>query len=67
VEEGSLAGGMSSAVLEYWTDKGVLCGQKIKRLGIPDCFVEHGAQKELRRIVGIGKQGIKNACLEMIG
>jgi 1-deoxy-D-xylulose-5-phosphate synthase len=67
VEEGSLAGGMSSAVLEYWTDKGVLCGQKIKRLGIPDGFVEHGAQKELRRIVGIGKQGIKNACLEMIG
>lgn len=67
VEEGSLAGGMSSAVLEYWTDRGVLCGQKIKRLGIPDGFVEHGAQKELRRIVGIGKQGIKNACLEMIG
>jgi 1-deoxy-D-xylulose-5-phosphate synthase len=67
VEEGSLAGGMSSAVLEYWTDRGVLCGQKIKRLGIPDGFVEHGAQKELRRIVGIGKQGIKNACLAMIG
>jgi len=67
VEEGSLAGGMSSAVLECWTDRGVLCGQKIKRLGIPDGFVEHGAQKELRRIVGIGKQGIKNACLEMIG
>jgi 1-deoxy-D-xylulose-5-phosphate synthase len=67
VEEGSLAGGMSSAVLECWTDRGVLCGQKIKRLGIPDGFVEHGAQKELRRIVGIGKQGIKNACLAMIG
>ena len=67
VEEGSLAGGMSSAVLECWTDNGALSGQKIKRLGIPDTFVEHGAQKELRRIVGIGKQGIKDACLDMIG
>jgi 1-deoxy-D-xylulose-5-phosphate synthase len=65
VEEGTLAGGMSSAVLECWTDHGVLNGQAIKRLGIPDVFVEHGAQKDLRRLVGIGKQGIRKACLAM--
>jgi 1-deoxy-D-xylulose-5-phosphate synthase len=67
VEEGTLAGGMSSAVLELWADKGVLGGLTIKRLGIPDQFVEHGAQKDLRRLVGIGKQGIKKTCLEMLG
>jgi 1-deoxy-D-xylulose-5-phosphate synthase len=66
VEEGSLAGGMGSAILECLNDRGVLCGQKIRRLGIPDRFVEHGTQKELRRIVGISRQGIKDACLEMI-
>ncbi|PIE69398.1 MAG: 1-deoxy-D-xylulose-5-phosphate synthase [Deltaproteobacteria bacterium] len=66
VEESALAGGMSSAILECWTDNGVMTGQTIRRLGIPDTFVEHGAQKELRRILGIGSQGIQEACLSVL-
>lgn len=66
VEENVAAGGMSSAILELWCDQGLLSGQKIKRLGLPDYFVEHGAQKELRQLVGINKQGIKDAIAALM-
>ena len=66
VEENVAAGGMSSAILELWCDQEVLSGQKIKRLGLPDHFVEHGAQKELRQLVGINKQGIKDAIAALM-
>lgn len=50
VEEGVLAGGFSSAVLEFWNDHGLMRGQRIKRLGLPDHFVEHGTQLRLREL-----------------
>ncbi len=53
VEEGVRAGGFSSAVLELLSDKGALRGQRIRRLGLWDAFVEHGTQAELRRMVGL--------------
>ncbi len=66
VEEGSRAGGFSSAVLELWSDEGVLRGQKIRRLGIPDSFVEHGTQCELRALVGLRAAGIAAALRELL-
>jgi 1-deoxy-D-xylulose-5-phosphate synthase len=65
VEENALAGGFSSAVLEFLTDNGLISGLRIKRMGIPDVFVEHGTQKELRQMLGLCKGGIKNAGLEL--
>jgi len=74
VEENILAGGFSSAVLELLVDRDALFGQKgkkkrkqIKRLGIPDQFIEHGAQRELRKRLGIDKTGIKAAMVELLG
>ncbi len=64
VEENALAGGFSSAVLEFLTDNGLISGLRIKRMGIPDVFVEHGTQKELRQMLGLCKGGIKNTSLE---
>ena len=46
-EENALAGGFSSAVLELLVDNGALHGQRIKRIGLPDAFVEHGTQAQL--------------------
>ncbi|MDE5833203.1 MAG: 1-deoxy-D-xylulose-5-phosphate synthase [Desulfovibrio sp.] len=66
VEEGSLAGGFSSAVLEFWSDRGFLGGQKIKRLGLEDKFAEHGTQHELRERAGLSVKGIKAAALELL-
>lgn len=45
IEDGSLMGGMGSAVGEFMIDNGY--SSTITRLGIPDRFVEHGSQEEL--------------------
>ena len=66
VEENVLAGGFSSAVLEFLADNDLLSKLKIKRVGLPDRFVEHGPQKLLRQILGLGKNGIKKAMLDLL-
>ncbi|MBL4594808.1 MAG: 1-deoxy-D-xylulose-5-phosphate synthase [Flavobacteriales bacterium] len=45
VENGSIMGGMGSAVLEFMADNNYQA--EVKRLGIPDKFIEHGTQAEL--------------------
>ena len=62
VENGAIRGGLGSAVLEWMNDHGY--APKVKRLGLPDNFVEHGTVKELQHIVGIDEEGIKKAILE---
>jgi 1-deoxy-D-xylulose-5-phosphate synthase len=61
VEENVLAGGFGSAVLELLSDQG-LFGVTVKRLGIPDVFVEQGSQEILRKKYELDAAGIlKNA------
>jgi len=64
VEDGVLVGGMGSAVLEFMSDNGY--APNVKRLGIPDCFVQHGTVQELRKICGIDETGIYNAIIQML-
>ena len=45
VEDGSIKGGFGSAVVEFMADEGYHA--KIKRLGVPDKFIDHGTQAEL--------------------
>jgi len=66
-EENALQGGFGSAVLEILADADALDGKRVKRLGLPDVFVEHGPQKTLRALLGIDKDGIKKALLTMLG
>ena len=56
VEDGSLKGGFGSAVLEYMADSG--CSLPVKRIGIPDNFVEHGTPAELYQMLGMDVEGI---------
>jgi 1-deoxy-D-xylulose-5-phosphate synthase len=60
VEENVLQGGFGSAVLELFEEKG-LTGIQVKRLGVPDNFVEHGSQAYLRHKYGIDTEGIVRA------
>ncbi|MBQ7457010.1 MAG: 1-deoxy-D-xylulose-5-phosphate synthase [Desulfovibrio sp.] len=53
VEDGVLAGGFSSSVLEQMVDQDLVEGHHILRIGIPDTFVEHGTQLELRERYGL--------------
>lgn len=65
-EENVLQGGFGSAVLEMLSDAGALSGLTVRRLGLPDDFVEHGAQKALRALCGIDKDGIKAALRSLL-
>jgi 1-deoxy-D-xylulose-5-phosphate synthase len=65
VEENAAMGGFSSAVLEVLADHDVLGGLHMRRLGMPDRFVEHGTQKELRAMLGIDKNGIKKTVRDL--
>jgi 1-deoxy-D-xylulose-5-phosphate synthase len=62
VEENALQGGFGSAVLELLYDND-LGHVRIKRLGLPDRFIEHGSQAQLRNDVGIDTEGIVAAAL----
>jgi 1-deoxy-D-xylulose-5-phosphate synthase len=64
VEENALQGGFGSAILELLGDKG-LKEVTVRRLGIPDVFVEHGTQEELRRKYGLDAEGIVHAAEEL--
>ena len=65
VEDGILKGGFGSAVIEFMSDNGY--NAKVRRLGIPDYFVEHGTQDELIAECGFNSEGIEKAVREMVG
>ncbi len=64
VEENVLQGGFGSAVLELFQERGLFPVQ-VRRLGIPDTFVEHGPQALLREKYGIDENGIMKGVQEM--
>jgi len=66
VEENVLAGGFGSAVLELLADRD-LFGVTLKRLGIPDIFVEHGTQGVLRQKYDLDAAGILKHALVILG
>jgi len=64
VEDHVTAGGFGSAVVEMLADEG-LTGVEVRRLGVPDRFIPHGTQDELRKICGFDKDAIARAALQM--
>ncbi|WP_297150088.1 1-deoxy-D-xylulose-5-phosphate synthase [Prevotella sp.] len=59
IEDGQLAGGFGSAVLEWLSDNGKTT--RVRRIGLPDRFIEHGTVNELRHIAGTDIESIKQA------
>ena len=64
IEDGVRNGGMGSAVMEWMEDHGY--HPIVKRLGLPDHFVEHGTIAQLQAIVGLDKESIINAISEQL-
>ena len=62
LEDGSLKGGMGSAVLEFMSERGYT--PVIKRIGIPDLFVQHGTLEELYRLCGMDEDSIYNTLVD---
>ncbi len=65
IEENVVAGGFGSAVLEHLSSLDIR-GRRIKLLGIPDEFVEHGAQGILREKYQLDTDGIYNTALSLM-
>jgi 1-deoxy-D-xylulose-5-phosphate synthase len=64
VEEGCLAGGFGSAVLEAANDAG-LNSAHVRRLGLPDQFILHAEREEQLAEVGLDVDGITRAAVEL--
>jgi 1-deoxy-D-xylulose-5-phosphate synthase len=56
VEDGNLSGGFGSAILEFMCDNGY--SANVKRIGIPDRFIDHGTQQELYKECGYDANSI---------
>jgi 1-deoxy-D-xylulose-5-phosphate synthase len=66
LEEAALAGGFGSAVLEAAADAHVDVS-RVRRLGIPDVYVEHGERDELLADLGLDVSSIVATCRELAG
>ena len=64
VEDGTVEGGIGSAVLEFMATHGYK--NDVKILGIPDRLVEHGTPKELHKECGYDAQAIADAVKKMM-
>ncbi|MFA8451268.1 MAG: 1-deoxy-D-xylulose-5-phosphate synthase [Bacteroidales bacterium] len=58
VEDGSIIGGLGSAVMEFASDHHYK--NTVFRLGIPDEFIEHGKLEELHKICGFDTDSIEH-------
>jgi 1-deoxy-D-xylulose-5-phosphate synthase len=65
VEEHALLGGFGSAVLEC-LDQAGLTGIRSLRIGLPDSYIEHGAQALLRKKYGLDADGIYAKVKEFV-
>ena len=63
IEDGCIAGGFGSAVVEWMADHGYHLD--IHRLGLPDQFIEHGTVGELRHLTGLDVENIKKTILSV--
>ena len=63
-EDGMIAGGFGSAVLEWMAEHGY--SPRVIRLGVNDQFVEHGSTKELYHLLKLDKEGLCESLLQAL-
>ena len=64
IEDGTIMGGVGSAILEFMSENGY--SAQVKRLGIPDRFIEHGEPNELYTECGFSAEQIYNEVIEIL-
>jgi 1-deoxy-D-xylulose-5-phosphate synthase len=64
VEDGTILGGLGSALLEFQSEHGY--NKNIHRLGVPDRFISHARQGELHHECGFDTEGIVLAVKEIL-
>jgi 1-deoxy-D-xylulose-5-phosphate synthase len=56
LEDGTITGGLGSAVIEFMNDHNY--SAQIKRMGIPDAFIGHGSPEQLYKDCGFDVDGV---------
>jgi len=64
VEDACIQGGFGSAILEFFADNEYSI--KVKRLGIPDAYIEHGEQAQLYAECGFDTNAILDSVHEIV-
>ncbi|MCD7937301.1 MAG: 1-deoxy-D-xylulose-5-phosphate synthase [Tannerellaceae bacterium] len=64
LENGVITGGLGSTVLEFMADHGYT--PRVKRLGVPDAFIEHGTIPQLYKLCGMDAESIANCIRELV-
>ncbi len=64
VEENAVAGGAGSAILEEFSRRGMTVQAEL--IGIPDHFIPHGTQAELREKFGLGPNAFREAVRRLV-
>jgi len=57
IEDGTIVGGFGSAILEFAQENNYK-NKHIKRLGIPDQFIEHGTNDQLLKVIALNEESI---------
>jgi 1-deoxy-D-xylulose-5-phosphate synthase len=65
IEEAAIAGGMGSAVLEFYAQQRI-SGVELYPIGLPDRFIEHGAPQELLDAVGLNAEELAKEVKSLV-
>ena len=63
IENGAVTGGLGTAVMEYMMENGFT--PTIRRLGLPDRFIEHGSTPQLLHLCHIDEDAVISALREL--
>jgi len=63
IEEGVINGGFGDGVSSYLLENGY--SGSIKRLGLPDSYVEHGSRNQILNSLSLDNDGIKNKIIDL--
>ena len=64
IENGAVTGGLGTAVIEYMADNGY--SPVIRRMGLPDRFIEHGSTPQLLHLCHLDEDAIISTLRELI-
>ncbi len=57
VEENTAIGGLGDSLRHFLAERSILI--KVRSLHLPDCFIEHGSNSELLKVVGLDSKSIR--------
>lgn len=65
LEEGSVLGGLGSAILEYYSEHNIQSAP-VRIVGVPDVFVEHASIKEQRALAGLTAEAVAQQLTTLV-